>query len=243
LDLSNMTIPGGSTSVQDLLSGQTLPNITNANKSAYSISLPAYGYVVLAVNLYPTPPPPNAIDGVDIPASLGAFSLAATQDNATGLGDNICELDQLYVRPTAAGLRIGITGNLAPDGTGLALLLDTVSGGQNVLDFSGLSPPPSGPDHMTGLRLDSGFAADHMLFINTAGGNIYVDQFILPTSAAATKTYRGHGTVGSGNGILTGGTNPNGVQVAMNNTNTAGVTSSDATGAATARNGFDMFIP
>src|SRR5205814_6007140 len=142
-------------------SGATLANITNANKSAYSISLPAYGYVVLAVNMYPTPPAPSAIDGLEIPAGLGAYSLSATQDNATGLGDNVCELDQLYVKPQATGLRMGISGNLAADGTALAIFLDTVSGGQNVLNFSGFSPPPGGPDHMTGLRLDAGVAPEH----------------------------------------------------------------------------------
>ena len=243
MDLSAAQIAGGSTVPVDLITGQTLAAITDANKAAYSMTLSGYGYRVLSVGLEIPPPPPNEYDGGDIPGSLGACSLVATQDNATGLGDNISELDQIFVRPTSAGLKIGITGNLATDATGLVLLLDTISGGQNILDLSGYSPPPGGPNNLTGTRLDAGFAPDHMIFTNTSGGTIYVDQFQLLTAGGTVKTYRGAGTVNDGDGVLTGGTNPNGMKVAMNNTNTLGVTGTDASQTATALNGFDMFVP
>ena len=141
-----------------------------------------------------------------MPAGIGAAQIVATQDNATGLGNNISELNQLFVRSDATGYRIGITGNLATDGTGLAIMFDTISGGQNVLDFNGFVPPPSGPDSLTGLQLDGGFAPDHMVFINTFGGNIFVDQYVLPTGNPASKTYRGMGTVNDGDALLSGGT-------------------------------------
>lgn len=243
-DFSGMTIPGGSTTVRDVITGAYLSNITDANKAAYSITLPAYSYKILSVNLAPTPPAPNDIDGVDIPAAVGSRHLVATQNNATGLGDNISELDQLYVRPDATGLRIGITGDLAANSTGLVLFLDTVSGGQNPLTTAGY-PDPSSVSAMNGLRFDAGFQPDHLLYINAYGPTVYVDQFTLPTSGSTTKTYRGNGTVNSGSGVLAGGTNPNGMQVAMNNTNVLGVTDADAdaAGAAAAVNGFDLFIP
>jgi alpha-amylase len=241
-DLTNTTIPGGSTTPVDLVTGQSLAAITDANKSAYTITLPTYGYKILQVNLAPVAPPPNEIDGVDVPASLGSYNVRATQNNATSLGDNLSELDQLFVRPTTTGLRIGITGNLTTDGTGLCLFLDTRSGGQNVLNFSGYTPPPGGPNNLTGTRLDAGFEPDEMIFINTAGGTIYVDQFTL-LPGGITKLYKGNGTINDGDGLLTGGSNANAMQVAMNNNNTLGVTGSSATNAATARNGFDLFIP
>jgi hypothetical protein len=243
LDLSAAQISGGSTVPVDLITSQTLTAITNANKGAYSITLAAYGYRVLSVGLAIPPPLPNEYDGVNIPEALGACSLVATQDNATGLGDNISELDQMFVRPTAGGLRIGITGNLATDGSGLVLLLDTVSGGQNVLNLSGYTPPPSGPNNLTGTRLDAGFAPDQMIFVNTASGSVYVDQFQLLTAGGIVKTYRGAGTVNDGDGALAGGANPNGMQVAMNNTNALGVTGTDASQAGTAHNGFDLLVP
>ncbi len=242
-NLSGFTVPGGSSTPTDLLTGATLPAITTANKAAYSISMGVYDYKVLSVNLLPIPPTPNAIDGVDIPATLGPFSAVATQDTPTALGDNVSELDQLFVRPQATGLKIGISGNMAADSTGLVLLVDSVAGGQNILNFTGFTPPPGGPDQLTGLKLDAGFAPDHMLFVNTVSGTIYVDQFVLPTASAATKTYRGQGVMGSGSGVLSGGINPNNMQVAMSNTNILGVTDGNASGAATARDGFDLFVP
>ena len=243
MDLSSMVIPGGSTIVQDILNGQFLPNLTDGNKSAYGLTLGGYGYRILTANIQPPAPDPNAIDGVDLPGGFGLTEVIATQDNATGLGDNISELNQMFVRSEVDGYRIGLTGNLATDGTGLTVFFDTIGGGQNVLDFSGLMPPPGGPDQLTGLQFDNGFEPDHMLFVNTFGGNIYVDQYFLPTGGSATKTYRGTGTVNDGDGFLVGGNNPNGMQVAMNNTNSLGVTDTDASGAATALHGFELFVP
>ncbi len=241
-NLSNTTIPGGSTTPFDLVTGTSFAAITNANKASYSITLPAYGYAILQVNLAPVAPPPNEIDGVDVPASLGGNNARATQNNPTALGDNLSELNQLLVRPTAAGLRIGITGNLTTDGTGLCLFIDSHSGGQNVLNFSGYTPPPGGPNLLTGTHLDAGFEPDEMIFTNTAGGTIYVDQFTLGPGSI-TKLYKGNGTINDGDGLLAGGSNANGMQVAMNNSNTLGVTGTSAANAATAKNGFDMLIP
>lgn len=242
-DLGDFEIPGGTSGVQSVLSGQSLANMTNGNKASYSLTLPAYGYDIYAVDVTPPAPDPNALDGIDIPDSFAPAHVRATQDNATGLGDNIAELNQLFVKTDGDGYRIGLTGNLVGDGTGLAVCFDTIAGGQNELDISGNPPPPAGPNLLTGLQFDAGFAPDHMLFVNTFGGNIYVDQFMLPTNGGATKVYRGNGTVGDGDGFLNGGTNPNGMQVAMSNTNALGVTASSAAAAATALHGFEMHIP
>jgi hypothetical protein len=66
---------------------------------------------------------------------------------------------------------------------------------------------------------------------------------VLPTSGSGVKTYRGQGTTNDGDGFLAGGTNPSGLQVAIDTTNTAGVTGSSAANAATATRGFEVFIP
>lgn len=241
LDLSAFEIPGGSTAAVDLLTGNSYPELRDTNKAAYPLSLPRYGTVILEVDLVPPAPPVNLADGRNIPADFPPFALQTTQNNATGLGDNISELNQLFVRASGDSVFFGVTGNLALDGTGLALLLDTHAGGQNVLDLSGHSPPPSGPEQLTGLALDTGFVPDQLLFINAFGGSVYVDQFELLTGGGTVKTYRGQGAVNSGSGILVGGNNPNGMQVALDNTNTAGVTEVDASGAPTATTGFDIY--
>lgn len=243
LDLSAVDIPGGATTPVDILDASTLPAITDANKGAYSLTLPAYEYRILAVDLIPPQPPVSYVDGLSIPSIGGAPGLVATQDNATGLGDNVSELDQMFARGRPSALLVGLTGNLATDGTALALFFDAAAGGQNVLNTGNVGSPPGGVAELDGLQFDTGFAPDHMLWINTAGGTIYVDQFTLPATGDPVKTYRGQGTVGSGSGLLNGGTNPNGLQVAMNNTNTAGVTDVSAAGAATATTGFELWIP
>ncbi len=243
IDLSTAVIPGGSTTPVDIRTGQALPAITDANKAAYTLTLPGYGYRILTVNLIPGTPPPNTIDGASIPTDFYPGDLSATQNNATGMGDNVDELDQMYIHPETSGLRLGISGNLAPDGTGFCLFLDTVAGGQNVLDLAGYSPPPDTPAYLSGLRFDAGCAPDYLIYVNVWSGTLYVDQFTLPTSGPVSKTYRGNGTPNDGDGFLSGGSNPHGMQVALNNTNTAGVTDTDASGAATATTGFELFIP
>ncbi|TWT40388.1 Alpha-amylase precursor [Phycisphaerae bacterium RAS1] len=243
LDLSTMSIPGGSSTVRNILTNQFLSNITTANQSAYSLSLPAYGYVILANTLIPPALPASRVDGVNIPADLGQPALAATQNNATGLGDNQSELNQLFVRRESDGLIVGVTGNLAQDGTGFVLTFDSLAGGQNVLDTENVGDLPNGLAELHGLQFDAGFAPDRLYFINTFSAAIYVDAVTLPTGSGATKVYRGQGAVGDGDGLLSGGANPDGMQVAMNNSNTAGVTASSAAGAASATSGFELFVP
>jgi alpha-amylase len=242
LNLADYTIPGGASTVQDVMTGAYLTNLTDTNQAAYPLNVDAYGYRILALNVIPPEPVLWVIDGCDLPADFGPQALVATQDNATNLGDNVSELDQLLVRPGNGGVNIGITGNLQPNGTGLVLLFDTAAGGQNPLTTTGY-PPPGAIPAMNGLRFDAGFAPDHLIFINTRLGTITVDQFTLPSTGWTTKTYRGSGTVNDGDGNLSGGTNPSGMLVAMDNTNTLGVTATEVSGAATATTGFEMFIP
>jgi hypothetical protein len=243
LDLAAFAIPGGATTPIDAITGEALTELDDQNKAAYSLPLAGYGYGLYALELIPPPPPVSVADGRDIPADSGPLASLALQDNATGLGDNVSELNQLCVRSAGDSLLIGLTGNLALDGTGMALLLDTDSGGQNVLDLSNMSPPPGGPDQLTGLRLDAGFEPDRLIFVNAYAGNIYVDDFTLLSGGGAEKTFRGQGSVNDGDGFLYGGENPHGMQVALDNTNLLGVTDSDPSGAATATTGFEMFLP
>ncbi|MBL0927647.1 MAG: alpha-glucosidase C-terminal domain-containing protein [Phycisphaerales bacterium] len=245
LNLGAFGVSGGSTVPADLLTGALLPAITTANRGAYGVSLPAYSYTVSAVGLIepaPPPPPPADVDGRNIPAEAGAFALRATQGNPTSLGDNIGELDQLFVKAADNGLRIGVTGNAPTDGSAIVVFIEANPGGQNVLNTANQPSPPSGLAQMSGTTLDTGFAPDHLFFLNFYGGAIYADQVAL-TATTSIKTYRGQGQMNSGVGLLSGGTNPSGLAVAMDNTNTAGVTATSAAGAATAARGLEMLIP
>ena len=57
------------------------------------------------------------------------------------------------------------------------------------------------------------------------------------------KRYIGAGTVASGSGTLTGGSNPYDLQMAIDNSNTAGVTDVDADDAASATSGVEGLVP
>lgn len=245
LNLGAFTVTGGSTVPTDLLTGASLPALTTANRGAYTVSIPAYSWIIAQAAIAPPappPPPPADIDGRNIPADAGAPALRATQTNATSLGDNVGELNQLFVRAPLDGLRISATGNGPTDGTAMAIFLQTGAGGANIINTSNQSAPPGGLPQISGTTMDAGFAPDHLFFINFAGGSIYTDQLAL-TPSTSIKTYRGAGTINSGVGTLSGGTNPGGLLVAMDNANTSGVTGSSVAGAALATTGLEVRIP
>ncbi len=191
----------------------------------------------------PEPPvPARVIDGRRIPEAFDATDRRATQTRPT-FDDNITELNELFVAPETAGVRIGLTGNLAQDGTALVLLIDSVAGGQNTLDTTGNDPPPAGLLQLTGTTLDTGFAPDRMLWINAFGGGLFVDLLTLQANQPATKRYIGQNTVNSGSGTLVGGDNPEGIRLALDNTNTLGITGTTATDPSSASTGFEAIIP
>ena len=247
LNFSGFTVPAGGSPVADIVTAQSLAAITNANAASYSLSVPAYSYRVLSVSVTPPAPPAVLVDGISVPTDLGApaagpGTLLATQSCATSFGDNTAELDQLFARSTRNGLFVGITGNLPTDGTALALFIDTGAPGQNILNTAALGSPPGGLADLSGTRFDAGFSPSSMFFVNAAGA-LYVDYAALPNGAPATKTYLGQGAAGTGTGALSGGSNPNGVQIALDRSNTAGVTASSAINASTATKGFEFYIP
>ena len=247
LNFSGFLVPPGGSPVADIVSSQNLAPITNANSAAYPLSLPAYSYRVLSISLNPPAPPAVVVDGVDVPSDLGgpasaAGTTLATQACATSFGDNVAELNQMFARSTRDGLFVGITGNLPADGTALALFVDTGAPGQNVLNTSTLGSPPGGLAELSGTRFDAGFAPNSMFFVNAASA-LYVDFVSLPTGSVASKTYLGQGSPNSGTGALAGGSNPHDVHVALDRSNTAGVTGSSAANASTATKGFEFFIP
>jgi hypothetical protein len=208
------------------------------------VSLPAYGWVVLNAGVSPPPPPPpSPYDGRNILTEFGASPAVATQTAATSMGDNLAELDQMFVRPQTDGLAIAITGNLPTDGTGLALFFDTVPGGQDPLATASFPGPPSGIAEMNGLGMDTGFTPDRLLWVNLYGGTVYANLYTLATGGGGTDRYLGSTPVGSASPILSGGANTYGAQVAWDNGNLGGVTAASAADAASATNGFEALLP
>ena len=254
VNLSGVAVGNGSTTPVSLF-GPALPTITDANKGAYPVTLAAYSSAIATVDLTPPPEPiaPVDIDGRAIPADAGPMGAVGTaralQTCATGFGDNLNELDGLYLKASpavaAGALRVGVTGNLEGNANAIVLLLDATGGGQNILATSTIASPPAGVAELSGTRLDAGFVPETMFFLNASGGSVlYVDQVSLPASpSVASKTYRGSVGRGTGRGVLSGGTNPNSLFVAFDNANTSGVTGTGVSGASAATTGLEMLIP
>jgi glycosidase len=244
LDLSSFQVTNGSTPVRNILTGQSLPDLTTLNSPAYNVSIPAYGWIMLSARVAPgPPPPPSPYDGRQITTDFAPSSLVATQALPTSMGDNVAELDQMFLRPQSDGLAVGITGNLPTDGTALALFFDSVSGGQDSLATSTFGEPPNGVPELTGLGFDTGFTPDRLLWVNLYSGTMYLDEFTLASDGGGTHRYLGSSPVGSGNPILSGGTNTYGLQAAFNDSNTAGVTASSASNPGSASYGFEAVVP
>lgn len=128
-DLSDFDIPGNTTTPLNLVTNTSLAAITTANRTAYAVSLPRvflhhrhrqFHHAASVNNRRPRRP-----------LDVGSSALLATQTCATSLGDNIGELNQLFVLPQLDGLRVGITGNVPTDAAATALMLESNPGGQH----------------------------------------------------------------------------------------------------------------
>jgi Alpha amylase, catalytic domain/Maltogenic Amylase, C-terminal domain len=224
----------------NLQGGAALPAITPANRGAYPVSLGARAWFIATAALTPPVDTSHAdIDGRNIPFDAGNQALRSTQAAASSLGDNVGELDQLFARADGDALRVSITGNIPTDGTALNLFIDVNPGastGQNRLVTAHLPSPPAGLALLDGLTFDAGFAPDALYYVNSVSSLVYVDRVSLPSAPAlAAKDYRGNAGLNSGRGVLSGGSNPNGVEVALDNTNILGPTA--------ATTGFELRIP
>ncbi|MEN3000790.1 MAG: hypothetical protein ABDI19_02980 [Armatimonadota bacterium] len=188
------------------------------------------------------------IDGRNIPSEFG--TALASQTNHTGFGDRVSgvhwgsELNQLFVRCQGGVLYIGVTGNLEGNGNAFHFYIDT---GRNpnhtfTLTTGCINCSVQG---MSGVVFDH--KPDWALGINRyddgqGNDNIYADLHDLVNNVS---TYVGYSRTDSGSGTLIGGTNPFGIQAALDNSNTAGITSdpNNVGNPATATTGMEVAIP
>jgi hypothetical protein len=185
-------------------------------------------------------------------------SPVATQDNQTNFGDsnlgqtgfaNGSELDEAYGVIGNGSMFLMLGGNLESNYNKLDIFINSVAGGQNQLrgdnadvDFNGLNR--MGDDGSgNGLIFDAGFEADYYLMVtggDDGGGNYqtFCNHASLPTGGGGVGTYVGGGV---GN-IFTG--QALGIGFAVDNSNTAGVTSGAGTdNGAGVGTGIELEIP
>jgi hypothetical protein len=206
--------------------------------------------------------PSITVDG-SLDAGYGpALAVQAVQtgfgDNDLGLvGDaNGSELDVAHALIANGQLYVFLGGNLESNFNKLDLFVDTRAGeGQNRLrgdnpdaDLNGLNR--LGDDGSgNGLRFDTGFDADYFVTLSMGDGGtgsvlIYASfAEILTAGGGGTGRYLGQTAPGS-DGTLTGGVNPDGIRLTVDNRNTAGVgAGSAAASGAGVTTGIEIAIP
>ncbi|MEN1679152.1 MAG: PEP-CTERM sorting domain-containing protein [Planctomycetota bacterium] len=160
----------------------------------------------------------------------------ASDPNGTGGGG---ELNAGYAVVRGNRLFVTLTGNQEGNFNKVSVFIDSVAGGENVLDGSLAYDFGDVSSNFGGLTFDSGFEADYHLFGRWGGGAYELDIVNRAGSTAGAELGNfGAATVGTGTGvqsgsILAGGTATTGadggvfltqdVPFGFNNTNTAGV--------------------
>ncbi|NOS68762.1 MAG: PEP-CTERM sorting domain-containing protein [Verrucomicrobia bacterium] len=158
------------------------------------------------------------IDGVK---DAGYGAALSVQTVETGFGDNFSEWNAGYGRIESGRLFLMLTGNLEANFNKLEIFIDSKAGGQNVFTSSG----NDNANRMNGLVFDAGFTADYHLILRRGnnGGNDTFDVDFANLGAASFSSYSD--ILGGLTGSATTGTgvNANGIGVAYDNSNVAGI--------------------
>jgi hypothetical protein len=204
------------------------------------------------------PSPPLGIITVDGIAESTYGCPIAIQQLSTQFGDSTngslanaiggSELDAAYGIIHNDVLFLVFAGNLEGNGNKLDIFLQTGPGGQNTLTNinPNLSNLPrmgfqgNGANTNPGLTFDANFAPNYCIIVNDFGGTCFVDYAPLWPIGVGTALTNGLflGSSTPTNGTLVGGTNPFGIQVAINDSNTNGVHGVDVCNTNTYASGF-----
>jgi hypothetical protein len=185
---------------------------------------------------------------VDGTKDAGYGGALAVQTVETQFGDanpnGGSEWDAGYGLIEGGRLYLMLTGNLEANFNKLEIFIDSAAGGQSVFDSSG----NDNANRMDGLVFDAGFTADYHIIARrgTDSGN---DKFDIDFANLGAQTASGYfdimgGTTGAGS---TGtGVNASPIDVAYDNSNTAGVVggtnAADQTAAAAVTTGLELSI-
>ncbi|HBO45225.1 MAG TPA: hypothetical protein DD670_15115 [Planctomycetaceae bacterium] len=202
--------------------------------------------LLLAVSARAVP----TLDGVK---DAGYGAAWAVQTVETGFGDNLNELNAAYAQIEGGTLYLMLTGQVQNNFNRLNLFFDSVPGGQNQVqpdgNFGGTNPENDGwANKYNGMTFDAGFAADYLIILrngNNGGDRFDIDFAVVGGGLGAFQT--------AGNvfgGSLTGSNAsalPNGIGVAYNNSNMAGIAggtdAADQAAALAATTGLELAIP
>lgn len=206
------------------------------------------------------------VDGVNLDSADYGPALWFNDVNPTGFGDNIdpsagkatgSEIDGVYAFIGQNGLGeetlfIGVTGNLETNFNKLELFFDYDPGiGQNKLrgdnpDVDGNGLNRMGDDGSgNGLTFDASFMANAWFSCTTGNFDCHSDSADIFANFADLDLQLGMflGQTVTGDNELTGGDNPFGISMAINNSNVDGVTSNSTSGSDLVTTGMEIAIP
>jgi MYXO-CTERM domain-containing protein len=164
----------------------------------------------------------------------GGYTLRAVQTVETNFGDanpnGGSELDAAWTRISGGTLYLMLTGNLENNFNKLNIFIDSVAGGQNVLqnaDGSGGNNPTNDgwAGKYAGFTFDAGFAADYMIIArngNFGGDRFDIDYAVIGGGGAAFEA-ASNVFAGSLQGSNANALPVAGIGVAFDRTNAAGV--------------------
>lgn len=177
----------------------------------------------------------------------------AVQSVETQFTDNLNELNAAYATLSGGTLYLMLTGNLHGNFNRLNIFIDSQAGGQNVLqadaNWGGTNPENDGwANKHAGMTFDQGFEADYMLTLrngNSGGDRFDIDYAVIGGGLGAFLTAGnvfGGSTTGANASALA-----NGIGVAFNNSNVAGILGgtgpADPTAALAVTTGIELAIP
>jgi hypothetical protein len=185
------------------------------------------------------------------------YDLRAVQKVETQFGDanpnGGSELDAAWTRIEGGTMYLMLTGNLESNFNKLNVFIDSVPGGQNMLqndaNNGGNNPTNDGwAGKYAGFMFDTGFEADYMLIMrngNAGGDKFDIDYAVIGGGAGAFLSAGdvfGGSTQGSNAAALA-----NGIGVAFNNSNALGVAGgsgpANQVAAAAVTTGIELAIP
>ena len=177
----------------------------------------------------------------------------AVQTVETQFGDNQSELNAGYARVSGGNLYLLLTGQVQNNFNKLNIFIDSVAGGQNVLQNDGSNggnnPANDGwAGKYAGFTFDTGFAADYMIIARNgnSGGNRF--DLDLATIGGGLGAFQSSGNIfgGSLTGV-NGSVGPAGLGVGYDNSNAAGILggsgAANAAAAAAVTSGLELVIP
>lgn len=183
----------------------------------------------------------------------GALAVQGTQtqfgDASISLSDyaNGSELDAAYATISGGVLHLFLSGNLESNFNKIEIYFDTKAGGQNVLRGDNPNVDFDGLNRQSGLKFDAGFSPDY--YFTASGGydgsgyRMFGNFSELLTSGGGIGNYLGSNTATTP-GPLSGGTNPDNIELTINNSNSAGVSGGCAAASgAGVGTGIELAIP